>query len=77
MEENSNNDTISKLQEIGLTQTQIDDLMPLLEKKAPPEEGVGPSSVEELRNIMLTETDYIKRAQLAARIISISLEEGY
>ena len=70
-------DIRSRLAEVGLTESQIDDVLPLLIQKAPTEESEGPSFIEGLRRQMDAEEDYTKRAALAARIISLSLEGDY
>ena len=69
-------DIRSRLAEVGLTESQIDDVLPLLKKEAHPEE-IAPSSVQELRDKMDAEEDYVKRAALAAKIISLSLDGTY
>lgn len=72
------NEIRSHLEELGLSGEQIDSVLPLLvDKKEVPPHGMPPSSVEDLRNLLLIEPDYKKRAAIAARIISINLERGY
>ena len=70
------NEIRARLEELKLKPDQIDELMPLLvDRNEAPLEGVS-SSVDELRALLALETDYRKKASLAARIISVSLEEG-
>lgn len=66
----------SRLEEIGLTQGQIDDVLPLLVKEPSPEKEVV-SSIQELKRQMSEEEDYTKRAAIAAKIISLSLDTEY
>jgi len=78
MEENTEDDgnTRARLEELGLTQDQIDDLTPLLAKQVSTEQEV-PVSIQDLRTKLAIEADYTKRAVLAARIISLSLDGEY
>ncbi len=71
------NDIRSRLEELKLTPEQIDEIIPLLiDTEKTPVTRVS-SSVDELRALMALETDYVKKASMAARIISLSLDEGY
>ena len=72
-----NNNTRARLEELGLSTEQIDEVTQLMAKKAQPEESDVPSGIDELKEQLKSETDYIKRASLAAKIISLSLDEGY
>jgi hypothetical protein len=69
-------DIRGRLEEIGLSEDQINDVLPLLTREASPEKEV-PLSVQELRDKMDAEEDYTKRAALAAKIISLSLDSTY
>lgn len=69
------NENISRLQELGLNQEQIDVLMVMLEKTPTHGEEVS-SSIQDIKDQMKEEQDYTKRAAMAAKIISLSLEQG-
>lgn len=70
------NDIRAKLEELKLTTEQIDDLIPLLVEPVPTEQEV-PVSIQGLKDQMALEKDYTKRAALAAKIISLSLDSEY
>lgn len=70
------NEIRAKLEELKLTTEQIDDLIPLLVEPVPTEQEV-PVSIQDLKSQMALEKDYVKRAALAAKIISLSLESEY
>lgn len=67
----------NRLEELGIDPDDAEEVLSLLvEKKAPAEQGV-PSLVDELRAKLSLESDPTKRAILAAKVISLSLEDGY
>ncbi len=70
------NEIRGRLEELGLDQEQINELEPLLEEREIPE-GELRAPVEDLKTQLSLETDWRKRAAIAARIISQHLEEGY
>lgn len=70
------NEIRGRLEELGLDQEQINELEPLLEEREIPE-GELRAPVEDLKTQFSLETDWRKRAAIAARIISQHLEEGY
>jgi len=66
----------ASLEELGLNTEQIDEVIPLIVKRAAPEEA-SPSSVDDLKEQMREEEDCYKKAALAAKIISIRLDGDY
>lgn len=68
-------DTVrTRLQEIGLNDDQIEEVLPLLADQAGPADSGGPlPSSTTLTMALRDEPDWRKRAVLAAQIISASL----
>lgn len=71
------NDIRGHLEEIGLTQSQIDEVLPLLVdvNETPAEKEASRLLEEELRSELVIEPDWRKRAAIAARLISLSLDK--
>lgn len=73
------NSTRARLEEIGLSDEQVDDVISLIASDIPEEETPGSPvsssylTEETLRDKLVLEDDPIKRAIIAARIISNSL----
>ena len=71
---------IQKLEEAGIPADQIDEVAHYLEgtnRTSVPSSGSGsiPSSIPDLQIKMQGESDWKKRAQIAAQIISLRLDE--
>lgn len=64
----------TRLQEIGLNDEQVEEILPLVGETERPAAGGSLPSTEELIIAMQNEPDWRKRASLAARLISNSIE---
>lgn len=74
------NDIRSRLEELKISPDHIDDLIPLLTEERQPLDEEAALSVPELTDLrvqLALETDPIRRAVLAAKVISLQLDEGY
>jgi hypothetical protein len=66
-----------KLEGLGLTEEQIDEIVPLFELKDPLSNEENASVIADLRARYKDECDPIQKASIAAEVISRSLDSEY